>query len=120
MKLKKYDKPQAIEQLIFKVKPELVEKWIELDHEIWTKGLARWPGFAGKEIWVNDDVPGEVTAIVYWSDYDKWKAIDPEWLAETDERFTDEFGSDNVSLIGELHNERQQYRVREVVLQDAS
>lgn len=115
MKLKKYKTPQAIEQLVFRMKPELVEKWIETDYEIWTKGLAEWPGFAGKEIWVSRDRPGEVTAVVYWTDYALWKAIDSQWLAETEKQFAERFGAGNAELIGEGHNENQLLKVCETV-----
>ncbi len=115
MKLKKYKTPQAIEQLVFRVKPELIEKWIEIDYEIWTKGLAAWPGFAGKEIWVSRDRPGEVTAVVYWRDYDLWKAVDPQWLAETEKQFTDRFGAGNAELVKEGHKENQLLKVCESV-----
>lgn len=120
MKLKKYESPQAVEELVFKVKPELIDKWVELDYEIWTKGLAQWPGFAGKEIWINRDKPGIVTAVVYWSDYSLWKSVDETWLAETDERFTRAFGAENVSLVRELHTERQMLRICEVVMEESA
>ncbi len=118
MKMKRYKKPEAVEQLILHVKPELVERWIELDHEIWTEGLAKWPGFAGKEVWVNGDRPGEVMAVVYWSDFDLWKAIDTEWLMETDRRFNEAFGAGNARLVEEVHKRNQFYKVCETVEDD--
>jgi uncharacterized protein (TIGR03792 family) len=118
MELKRYDKPLAVEQLILHVKPDLVERWIELDHEIWTKGLAQWPGFAGKEVWVNEDRPGEVQSVVYWSDYKLWKAIDGAWLAETDQKFNELFGEGNARMVEEIHHRNQFYKVCEVVMEE--
>ena len=114
MELKKFETPYAIEQLVFRVKPELIDSWIETDYEIWTKGLAEWPGFAGKEIWISSDRPGEVTAVVYWTDYKLWKAVDVEWLAETENKFAEAFGPGNAELIGEGHNENQMLKVCEI------
>ena len=85
--MKTYDPPMAIEQLFFEVDPEKLDCWLEIDHEVWTAGLAEWPGFAGKEVWINQDRPGEITVIVYWTSYEKWKSIDPEWVARTDAAF---------------------------------
>jgi uncharacterized protein (TIGR03792 family) len=113
MKLKRFEKPVAVEQLILHVKPDLLEEWIELDHEIWSEGLAKWPGFAGKEVWVNNDRPGEVMAVVYWSDYDLWKAIDHQWLIETDREFNRRFGDGNARIVEEAHLRNQFYKVCE-------
>ncbi|MDJ0549362.1 MAG: TIGR03792 family protein, partial [Microcystis sp. M49637_WE12] len=43
----------VIEWLEFQVKPEAREKFIQKDQEIWTKFLAKQPGFLGKELWIN-------------------------------------------------------------------
>ena len=112
--IKKLNKPQAVEQLQFQVNPELLDRWVELDHEIWTKGLAQWPGFAGKEVWQNSSVPGEVMTVIYWDNYDQWQAIDPQWLQDTDRRFLEAMGSENVKMTGELHLEKQFYKTHEV------
>jgi len=45
----------VIEWLEFQVKPEAREKFIQKDQEIWTKFLAKQPGFLGKELWINPD-----------------------------------------------------------------
>ena len=42
-----------IEWLRFKVPPEKWEAFIQRDEEVWTAGLKNFPGFLGKEIWVD-------------------------------------------------------------------
>lgn len=113
MKLTKFEKPVAVEHLVFMVKPELLKKWLDLDHEIWTLGLEKWPGFAGKETWINSAVDGEIHSIVYWSDMDLWKSIDVNWLIETDNRFSNNFLPGEQAMIREEHKQNQCYKVNE-------
>jgi uncharacterized protein (TIGR03792 family) len=113
MELTKFEKPMAVEHLLFKVKPELVDKFIELDHEIWTKQLSQYPGFVSKEVWVSKSVPGEVATIIYWSDINLWKAIDHHELIETDKKFTEAIGEGNAELYKAWHEESQFYKVTE-------
>ena len=57
----KFEQPQAIEHLVFQVKPERFEEWLALDHELWTLAEAQLcPGLLRKEVWVNQNVQGEV------------------------------------------------------------
>ncbi|MFW5856005.1 MAG: TIGR03792 family protein [Bacillota bacterium] len=111
MEYRKYEKPMAVEQLLFKVKPDLVDKFIKLDHEIWTKALARYPGFVSKEVWVSDTNAGEVMTVVYWEDLESWKSIDHQELNEINERFQEAMGEGNAVLHRELHKESQFYKV---------
>ncbi len=74
----------AIEQLVFRIDPEHRDRWLELDHEIWTAALAECEGFAGKEAWVSGDKPEEVTSVIYWTSLDCWPRIDPEWVTSWD------------------------------------
>jgi len=113
MELTRFAKPLAVEELIMRIRPDLLEKWIELDHQIWTKGLAEWPGFAGKELWLSGMVPGEVTVIVYWTDLDLWKAIDEEWLERTDKQVFDILGKENIEYVEARHSVNQKYKVIE-------
>ena len=112
MKFKEFDNKVAVEQLVFRVKPEKVKEFIELDHQIWTKELESKPGFKGKEVWVSDDKT-KILTTVYWRSLEEWKSIDHEVLAETDEKFTKALGQDNFELIRELHKENQYYKVAE-------
>lgn len=113
MELKKYDKPEAIEHLLFEVDPDLVDKFVELDFEIWTKKLSQYPGFLKKETWVSKDKPGEVATIIYWSDYDLWKAIDHNVLIEVDKVFTEKMGEGTFKIKRAFHDENQFYKIME-------
>ncbi len=113
MEHRKFEKPLAVEELIMRIRPDLLDRWMELDHEIWTKGLAEWPGFAGKELWLSGNVPGEVTIIVYWTDLDLWKAIDAEWLERMDRQVFDILGEENIEYVEARHCANQKYKVAE-------
>ncbi len=45
-----------IELLKFKIAAEMRETCIQKDAEIWTTALAKYPGFLGKEVWINPHV----------------------------------------------------------------
>ena len=106
MGLQKFEKPQAVERLVFQVKPERLAEWLALDHEIWTLGEAhRSPALLRKEIWLNEAVPGEVHCIIFWSDIHLWMSIDPQWLAETEKTFVDRFGGEDFRFVRSDHGD---------------
>lgn len=65
----------VIEWLEFQVKPEAREKFIQKDQEIWTKFLAKQPGFLGKEIWINPAIEEQLIIVVHWQTKEQWKAV---------------------------------------------
>jgi uncharacterized protein (TIGR03792 family) len=65
----------VIELLKVKIPPELREKCIQKDAEIWTVALAKYPGFMGKEVWINPNDPTEVVLIIRWKTREHWDAI---------------------------------------------
>ncbi len=111
MELKKLKVPQAIEELVFQVAPEFIDKFISLDHEIWTKMLAGYDGFIRKETWVNDMNKGEITTIIYWETLEKWKIIPENELAKTQIEFDAAMGKDNYKFIAAHHEGNQKYLV---------
>jgi len=113
MRLQIHEPPLAIEQLVFQVEPEHLDRWLELDHQIWTVGLAQWTGFVGKETWINQDKPGEITAIIYWTSLECWKSIDPEWVARTDEAFKQAVGNVDWKLVRTSHRNEQFFKISE-------
>jgi uncharacterized protein (TIGR03792 family) len=110
MKLQELAKKQAVEQLVFRIDPQSLERCLQIDHEIWTKGLASQPGFAGKEVWLDPKNPDQITYIIYWDSLEQWKAIDNEYLCALQQEFEQAFAPDSCTLIRELHNEQQWYR----------
>ncbi|NJL10294.1 MAG: TIGR03792 family protein [Calothrix sp. SM1_7_51] len=82
----------VIELLRFKVPPEMLEKYIQLDTEIWTKALAQYPGFLGKEVWTNPHNPQFVILVIHWAKKEDWKAVPQNELDEIGRRFDQALG----------------------------
>ncbi len=82
----------VIEWLKVNVPPELRELYIQKDAEIWTPILSKYPGFVGKEVWINPHDATEIVMVIHWADRDAWKAIPTEELVETDRQFTEAIG----------------------------
>lgn len=62
-----------VELLKVKVLPEEREKYLQKDAEIWTQALSSFPGFLGKEVWLNKCEPTEVILIIRWATKEQWK-----------------------------------------------
>lgn len=107
---KKFEKGQAVEILRFTVTEELVERFITLDHDIWTIELSKVDGFIAKDVWINKLKPCEITTIIYWESLEKWKAIDHDFLAETDAYFNSCIGVENFTIEG-LHENNDYHRI---------
>lgn len=82
----------VVELLKVQVAPEERENYIRKDAEIWTAGLAKFPGFLGKEVWINPKDPTEVIFIIRWATKEQWKAIPLEYLQVIEEKFTQTVG----------------------------
>jgi uncharacterized protein (TIGR03792 family) len=100
----------VIEWLKVRVSPELREKFIQKDAEIWTAMLSEYPGFLSKEVWINPEIPTEVVLMIRWETLEQWKAVPAERLAEIEGRFTQEFGEQQEII------EAAQYQVRKFPL----
>lgn len=77
-----------IEWLRFKVPPEKLEAFIQRDEEVWTAGLKNFPGFLGKEIWV-DAVENEVVMLIRWETREQWKSVLQSTIDELDRQMGD-------------------------------
>lgn len=100
----------VIEWLKIKVSPELREKFIQKDAEIWTAMLASYPGFLGKEVWINPQRPDQVVLMIRWRSLEEWKSVPQERLEETEQQFTKAFGAKQQII------EADQYQVRKFPL----
>lgn len=76
----------VIEWQRVKVRPDLMDRFLDKDEEIWTAGLAAMDGFLGKEVWRGEE-PGEIVLVVRWQSMACWKGISRERLDRIDERF---------------------------------
>ncbi|MEM8779673.1 MAG: TIGR03792 family protein [Cyanobacteria bacterium P01_G01_bin.49] len=97
----------VIEWLKFKVSPQSRDTFIQIDHQIWTATLAKFPGFLGKEVWISPDIPGEITLIVHWKTREQWKAVPQEILEETEQNFSRQMNNNSYEMI-----ESKEYQIR--------
>ena len=97
----------VIEWLRFQVPPELREKFIKDDEEIWTKALMKYPGYLGKEFWIDPKAQDEIVIIVHWESLEQWQSIPQSILEEVENNFTKKIGKDNYKII-----ESREYQIR--------
>ncbi|NJM20801.1 MAG: TIGR03792 family protein [Richelia sp. SL_2_1] len=81
-----------IELLKFKIAPEYREQYIQRDAEIWTAALANYPGFIGKELWINPNDSTELVMVIRWKTRKQWKSIPSEEIDAITQRFDQELG----------------------------
>ncbi len=86
------DLQHCIELLKIKVPPAQREEYIHKDAEIWTAALANYPGFLGKQVWLNPNDPTEVILVIHWETREQWKAILQAELDAIEQKFNQELG----------------------------
>ncbi len=110
MTVTEYEKPQFIEGLTFRVAPEDVKTYLQVEAEVWFDDLALLPGFLGGETWVSETNPGEVTLLYFWESEEAFNSISPEFreahIRRTNEAVTNEF-------VSAWHAADKRYKVRE-------
>ncbi len=77
----------VIELLKFRISPNDREKYIQRDAEIWTAALAEYPGFLGKELWINPNDPEELVMVIRWETRQQWNSILQEEIDAIAEKF---------------------------------
>jgi uncharacterized protein (TIGR03792 family) len=82
----------VIEWLVFQVVPEAREKFIERDEAIWTAALSSYPGFLGKEIWIEPQKSDLVTIVIRWQTREQWKSVPVDVLEATESKFAKAMG----------------------------
>jgi uncharacterized protein (TIGR03792 family) len=97
----------VIEWLKIQVSPELRQRFILKDNEIWTATLSRYPGFLGKEVWLDPQKANEVVLVIRWTDRESWKAVPADVLEQTDRQFAQQMGVGTNRII-----EAGEYQVR--------
>lgn len=97
----------VIEWLKFHVVPELREKFIQDDEEIWTAALLKFPGYLGKQVWIDPQILDEVVFVIHWESIEQWHAISSTVLDEIENQFAEKTGKDNYKLI-----EFRKYQIR--------
>ncbi len=66
-----------IEYHVYQVAEEDLQDYLDATHEVWTLGEALDEGFENipflyKEVWVNENKPGEVHTIICWESRESW------------------------------------------------
>lgn len=66
--------------------------------------LASYPGFLGKEVWIDPDKPTEVILVIRWATREAWEAVPSEQLKQVEQTFTHELGvQQQIIEAGEYH-----------------
>ena len=82
----------VIEWLQFDVSPELRERFVQKDDEIWTPALSKYPGFLGKEIWISPDRLTEIVLVIRWEPLEQWQSIPAQELEQIEAQFQQAMG----------------------------
>lgn len=77
----------VIEWLKFDVDSQAREKFIQQDEKIWTVALSNFPGFLGKEVWIEPNTSSEVIFIIRWQTREQWKSISLQDLTKIEQKF---------------------------------
>lgn len=99
----------VIEWLKFRVDPESREKFIQKDEAIWTASLSTYPGFLGKEVWIEPNEPEEVIFTIRWQTRQQWKSIPAKDLAEIEQQFSTAMKKMNINY---KMIESKEYQIR--------
>jgi uncharacterized protein (TIGR03792 family) len=97
----------VIEWLKVQVAEALRETFIQKDEAIWTATLARYPGFLGKQVWINPEKPEEVILVIHWADKEAWQSIPADVLEATEKQFVEQMGAGTYKIV-----EGVEYQVR--------
>ena len=65
----------VVEFLTFRVEPDELDEWLEIEAAHWTAFLSRQRGFVRKEMWRSHDDPTAVHAVIWWESMAAWKSI---------------------------------------------
>lgn len=78
----------VIEWLKFEVDSESREQFIQQDEKIWTASLSTYPGFLGKEVWIEPNSPSKVVLTIRWQTREQWKSIPLKDLINIEQKFS--------------------------------
>jgi uncharacterized protein (TIGR03792 family) len=85
----------VIEHLRFLVRPELRERFVRLDGEVWTDFLEERPGFIAKEVWIHPDRQDEVVTVIRWRSRADWEALPQSQLQAIRRQFVRRLGGED-------------------------
>ena len=99
----------VIEWLKFTVDSDSLEKFIQQDEAIWTSALSTYPGFMGKEVWIEPNAPDRVIFTIRWQTRQQWKSIPSEDLAAIEQKFSAAMNKMNINY---KMTESKEFQVR--------
>lgn len=82
----------VVEWLKFRVDAEGREQFIQKDEVIWTAALSAYPGFMGKEVWIEPNAPEKVIFVIRWQTREQWKSIPIKDLLAIEQDFAQVMG----------------------------
>jgi uncharacterized protein (TIGR03792 family) len=97
----------VIEWLKFQISEDMREIFIQKDEAIWTSALAKYPGFLGKEVWLNPQTPNEVVFVIQWASREAWHSVPADVLEKTEKTFKAAMGANPYKIV-----ESGEYQVR--------
>lgn len=87
----------VIEWLKFTVDSDSREQFIQQDEAIWTAALSTYPGFLGKEVWIEPQSADKVILTIRWQTRQQWKSIPVQDLQEIERRFSAVMAKNQIS-----------------------
>jgi uncharacterized protein (TIGR03792 family) len=78
----------VIEWLKFRVDSAKREQFIQQDEKIWTASLSTYPGFLGKEVWIEPNAADQVIFTIHWQTREQWKSIPVKDLVKIEQKFS--------------------------------
>lgn len=115
MKLNIHEEGLFVEELVFQVKPELINQYVELEYDIMASELQKLPGFKGWQIWESKTNIGEITSIYLWDSFESYKNINQDWLLEKKIAISECIGLDNCKFVKAGHIENKRHQLRSIM-----
>ena len=75
----------VVEFLTFEVDPAERDQWLAVEEKNWSRYLESRHGFVDKEMWVDDNDPGRVCAVIRWASQQAWDAVPADDVRSVDE-----------------------------------
>lgn len=99
----------VIEWLKFRVDSKSRENFIQKDEAVWTASLATYPGFLGKEVWIEPNEPDKVIFTIRWQTREQWKSIPIKDLTQIEQQFSSAMKKMNINY---KMIESKEYQIR--------
>jgi uncharacterized protein (TIGR03792 family) len=97
-----------LEWLRFQVADGYREQFVQQDNAIWTAALSQYPGFLGKEVWIDPNNDTELVTVIRWNSFEEWQAVPQEVLSATETAFSEAMG-DTYELLESRHYQARKF-----------